>query len=70
MIRGALKLFIALKNRDDELQPIAVGCTFHRLASKCVSMAGMVHMGALLSPVELRYGTPLGAEAAAHSPPP
>ena len=30
-------------------------------------MAVMERMGALISPVQLRYGTPLDAEAAAHS---
>ena len=38
-----------------------------RLAAKCSSMAVMEHMGALLSPVQLGYATPLGAEAVAHS---
>ena len=58
---------VALKKRDGGLRPIAVGCTFRRLAAKCASMAVMERMGALLSPVQLGYGTPLGAEAAAHS---
>ena len=58
---------VALKKRDGGLRPIAVGCTFRRLGAKCSSMAVMEHMGALLSPVQLGYGTPLSAEAAAHS---
>ena len=44
-----------------------MGCTFRRLAAKCASMTVMERTGALLSPVQLGYGTPLGAEAAAHS---
>ena len=37
------------------------------IAAKCASMAVMVHMGTLHPSVHLRYSTPLGAEAAAHS---
>ena len=57
----------ALKKKDGGVRPIAVGCTLRRLAAKLASSAVVQSMGSLLAPLQLGYGTPLGAEAAAHA---
>ena len=57
----------ALNKKDGGVWPIAVGCTLRRLVAKTASMAVIHRMGSLLSPLQLGYGTLLGAEAAAHS---
>ena len=48
------------------IRPIAVGCTLRRLAAKCASLTVRDEMGPVLSPLQLGYSTPLGAEAAVH----
>ena len=57
---------IALTRPDGGVRPIAVGCTLRRLVAKCVSQSIQEAMGDLLSPLQLGYGTPMGAEAAVH----
>ena len=58
---------IALNKIDGGVRPIAVGCTLRRLVAKVGSRAVMHRMGLLLAPIQLGFGTPLGAEAAVHS---
>ena len=58
---------IALNKDDGGVRPIAVGCTLRRLASKCAALSIREDMGALLAPLQLGYGTPMGAEAAVHA---
>ena len=58
---------IALNKSCGGIRPIAVGCTLRRLAAKCASLAVRDEMGPLLAPLQLGYGTPLGAEAAVHA---
>ena len=53
--------------KDGGICPIAVGCTLRRVVAKTASRSVMQRMGPLLVPPQLGYGTPLGAEAAAHS---
>ena len=57
----------ALTKKDGGICPIAVGCTLRRIVAKTASRSVMQRMGSLLAPLQLGYGTPLGAEAAAHS---
>ena len=49
------------------MRPIAIVCTLRRLAAKVAGNCVMLSLGALLAPHQLGYGTPLGAEAAAHA---
>ena len=58
---------VALNKNDGGVRPIAVGCTLRRLASKCAALSIREEMGALLPPLQLGYGTPMGAEAAVHA---
>lgn len=58
---------VALNKDDGGVRPIAVGCTLRWLASKCASLSIRDDMGALLAPLQLGYGTPMGAEAAVHA---
>ena len=57
----------ALNKKDGEVRPIAVGCTLRRLVAKVASRSAMERMGQYLAPLQLGYGTPLGAEAAVHA---
>ena len=57
----------ALNKKGGDVRPIAVGCTLRRLVAKTASTAIMKRLGSLLAPLQLGYGTSLGAEAAAHS---
>ena len=57
----------ALNKKGGYVRPIAVGCTLRRLVAKTASTAIMKRLGSLLAPLQLGYGTLLGAEAAAHS---
>ena len=57
----------ALNKRDGGVRPIAVGCTLRRLIAKVASRSVMERMGHYLAPLQLGYGTPLGAEAAVHA---
>ena len=58
---------ISLNKKSGGVRPIAVGGTLRRLVAKCASRAVRDEMGALLAPVQLGYGTPMGAEAAVHA---
>ena len=58
---------IALRKKDGGIRPIAVGHTLRRLAAKCIGSTVQQSMGAYLAPLQLGYGTPSGAEAAAHA---
>ena len=49
------------------MRPITVRCTLRRLVAKTASTAVMKHLDSLLAPLQLGYGTPLGAEATAYS---
>ena len=57
----------ALNKKDGGVRPIAVGCTLRRLVAKVASRSVMERMGQYLAPLQLGYGTPLGAEAAVHA---
>ena len=57
----------ALNKKDGGVRPIAVGCTLRRMVAKVASRTVLERMGSLLAPLQLGFGTPLGAEAAAHS---
>ena len=57
----------ALNKKDGGVRPIAVGCTLQRLVPKVASRSVMERMGQYLSPLQLGYGTPFGAEAAVHA---
>ena len=58
---------VALDKPDGGVRPIAVGCTLRRLVSKCACRHVKEAMSSLLSPLQLGFGIPLGAEAAAHA---
>ena len=58
---------IGLNKTDGGIRPIAIGCTLRRLAAKCVCAEVKDDMGSFLFPVQLGFGTPLGAEATVHS---
>ena len=58
---------IALNKKDGRVHPITVGCTLRWLVAKSASMSVISRMGAILSPTQLGFGTPLGLEAAIHS---
>ena len=49
------------------VRPIAVGCTLRRLATKCLGNSAFEEMGSLLFPLQVGYGTRLGAEGAVHA---
>ncbi len=57
----------ALKKKDGDIRPIAVGFTLRRLASKLGCWGIKDRIGHYLRPVQVRFGTPGGAEAAAHA---
>ena len=57
----------ALNKKDGGLRPIAVGCTLQHMVAKVASRAVLERMGSLLAPLQLGFGTSLGAEAAVHS---
>ena len=56
-----------LNKPDGGVRAIAVGCTLHRLAAKCLGNSVFEEMGSLLFPLLLGYGTRLGAEGAVHA---
>ena len=58
---------IGLNKVDGGVRPIAIGCTLRRLAAKCVCAEVKDELGSLLSPKQLGFGTPLGAEAIVHA---
>ena len=57
----------ALSKKDNGVRPIAVGNTVRRLASKCAGSAVFNERRRDFGTRQLGYGTPLGAEAAAHA---
>ena len=56
----------ALTKRDDGIRPIAVGCTYRRLATK-VGTRPLSALGGELRPVQLGFSTTGGCEAAVHA---
>ena len=58
----------ALNKKNGGVRPIAVGCTHCRLVAKVASRSVMERMEQYLAPLQLGYGTPLGAEAASTLP--
>ena len=58
---------MALNKSSGGIRPIAIGCTLRRLVAKCASLSVRQEMGAFLAPLQLGYGTPMGAEAAVHA---
>jgi hypothetical protein len=55
-------------NKPDEgTRPIAIGCTLRRLAAKSLGNYVFEEMGSLLFPLQLGYGTRMGAEGAVHA---
>ena len=58
---------MALNKSSGSIRPIVVGCTLRRLVAKCASSFVRDEMGALLAPLQLGYGTTMGAEAAVHA---
>ena len=57
----------ALQKKEGGIRPIAVGSTLRRLAAKCIGSGMSQPMGASVTPLQLGYGIPRGAEAAAHA---
>ena len=58
---------VALNKSSGGIRPIAVGCVLRRLVAKCASSAIRDKMGSHLAPLQLGFGTHLGAEAAVHA---
>ena len=60
---------VALKKKDEgtSIRPIAVGCTLHRLVTKCAGSKVMKKIDELLFPKQLGYGIKRGIEIAIHS---
>ena len=58
---------VALNKSSGSIRPIAVGCVLRRLVAKCASSAIRDKMGSHLAPLQLGFGTHLGAEAAVHA---
>ncbi|KAL7676016.1 hypothetical protein ACOME3_002273 [Neoechinorhynchus agilis] len=58
---------IACTKKGGGVRPIAVGCTFRRLASKVACQFATDRLIDQLLPVQLGVGVPAGAEAAVHS---
>ena len=58
---------IALQKPGGGVRPIAVGCTLRRLVAKVAGLAVKQDMIDLLSPFQLGFGLPGGAEAAIHA---
>ena len=59
--------FTALRKKDGEVHPIAVGCTLRRLVAKCASSSVKENMTNLLAPLQLGFGFKRGAEGAVHA---
>ena len=56
-----------LRKRGGGIRPVAVGCTFRRLATKIGARPLSSALGSELSPVQLGFGCQGGCEAAAHA---
>ncbi|KAL0852096.1 hypothetical protein ABMA28_000339 [Loxostege sticticalis] len=57
----------AFRKKDGGIRPIAVGCTFRRLAAKICCRAISDSLAAYFEPVQLGFGVKGGCEAAIHS---
>ena len=57
----------ALRKKSGGIRPIAVGSTIRRLALKCACLYALESIPHLLSPHQLGFGVPGGAEAANHA---
>ena len=60
-------LYTKFYKKDGGVRPIAIGCTLRRLVAKCACSQICNDMSAILSPLQLGYGTPRGAEAVVHA---
>ena len=58
---------LALKKKDGELLPIAIGYTIRRLTAKCANKYATEKLAAQLTPIQLRVGIPGSTEAAVHA---
>ena len=58
---------LGLNKQDGGVRSIAVGCTLRRLAAKCLGKSVFEEMGSMLFPLQVGYGTRLGAEGAVHA---
>ena len=58
---------IALKKKDGDIRPIAIGYTLRRLAAKCVDSHVITARGNELTPIQVGVGVSGGAEAAVHA---
>ena len=58
---------LGLNKPDGGVRPIAVGRTLRRLAAKCLGNSVFEEMDSLLFPLQVGYGTRLGAEGAVHA---
>lgn len=58
---------IAFGKKDGGVHPIPVGCTLHKLVTKCAGLSVKEEMGDLLAPTQLSYWVRRGAEAAVHA---
>lgn len=57
----------ALTKKDGGIRPIAVGCTFRRIASKVCCRHIYPKLTDILQPIQLGFGSKGGCEAAVHS---
>jgi hypothetical protein len=58
---------LALTKGDGGVRPIAIGSTFHHLVAKVGCRSVVDRMKEYLSPLQVGFGTRIGAEAAIHS---
>ena len=58
---------IGLNKKDGSIRPIAIGCTLRRLVGKCACAFLSEDMSSFLSPLQVGFGTSMGAEAAVHA---
>jgi len=56
-----------LRKNNGDLRPIAVGCTYRRLAAKVCLRPYISRLCELFQPSQLGVGTPRGCEAAVHA---
>ena len=57
---------IVLSKKDGGIHPIAVGCAYRRLVSKCACLHALRSIPQLLSPYQLGFGVPGGVNTAVH----
>jgi hypothetical protein len=58
---------IALDKKDGGIRPIAIGCTFRRIAAKVACSSVRNELGTLLRPHQMGFATSCGTEAIVHS---